>query len=98
MPLAKLLPHKEAAVWFLTSGGLVFDLFIAPALIWRKTRYLAFGACVFFHLTNHIMFRIGFFPILMLGASLIFFEPDWPEFCCSAGFDYDGFALGEESI
>jgi hypothetical protein len=54
-------------------GGIIFDLLIVPALMWRKTRYWALGAAVVFHLTNAWMFNIGVFPWMMLAASPIYF-------------------------
>ena len=62
----------------LSWGGLVFDLTIVPLLLWRRTRALAFGAVIVFHLLNAFMFDIGVFPWLMIGATTVFFSPDWP--------------------
>lgn len=64
----------EGIVW----GGLLFDLSIVPLLLWRRTRVLAFCLCLTFHLTNSFLWTIGIFPWLMMGATTIFFEPDWP--------------------
>jgi len=68
----------EAAVQLIVWGGLLFDLLIVPALLWKRTRVIAFGLCLFFHLSNALMFSIGIFPWLMIGVTTIFFEPDWP--------------------
>jgi vitamin K-dependent gamma-carboxylase len=59
-------------------GGLLFDLALVPLLLWRPTRALAFAAAVVFHLLNAFMFDIGVFPWLMIGATTVFFAPDWP--------------------
>jgi hypothetical protein len=78
--IKKLLPEfyaDERLVYFFCYGGIGFDLFVAPLLIWRKTRWPALIATAFFHLHNHWMFTIGIFPWLLLMASPIFFEPDW---------------------
>lgn len=72
--------------WFATSnaallfawGGLVFDLSVAPLLLWRRTRILAYGSSALFHLANHFLFSIHIFPWFMLLATTVFFEPDWP--------------------
>lgn len=66
------------AKYIFAWGGMLFDLFIVPAIAWRKTRPFAIVACVFFHITNATFFEIGIFPPLMLVATTIFFEPDWP--------------------
>jgi hypothetical protein len=56
--------------------GLLFDLLVVPLLLWRRTRPFAFVAAVGFNLINAVIFDIGIFPWLMLGALLIFFPPD----------------------
>lgn len=58
--------------------GLAFDLGIVPALTWRRTRPFAVLAACAFHGLNLVLFDIGVFPPLMLGATVMFFEPDWP--------------------
>ena len=68
----------EAAVWIFGYGGIIIDLAVVPALLWRKTRGWAFAVCVCFHVLNKWMFNIGIFPVLMLALTLLFFPPDWP--------------------
>ena len=71
--------HVFAAEWVVYSfaiGGLLLDLFVVPLLLWRRTRPFAFAAAVVFNLINAVIFEIGIFPWLMLGALLIFFPPD----------------------
>ena len=68
-----------AADWVIYSfviGGLLLDLLVVPLLLWRRTRLFAFAAAVLFNLINAVIFDIGIFPWLMLGALLIFFPPD----------------------
>jgi hypothetical protein len=74
--------HIFAADWVVFSfviGGLMLDLFVVPLLLWRRTRPFAFAASVVFNLINAVLFDIGIFPWLMLGALLIFFPPDFPK-------------------
>jgi hypothetical protein len=59
-------------------GGLLFDLLIVPALLWRRTRVLAIVVSILFHGANSILFNIGVFPWMMLGATTLFFADDWP--------------------
>lgn len=59
-------------------GGLLFDLLVVPLLIWKRTRPIAFLACLLFHLTNKLLLNIGIFPWMMIAATTLFFEPDWP--------------------
>lgn len=56
--------------------GLFFDLFVIPALLWKRTRVPAFFAAVFFHLFNSFIFHIGIFPYLSLAFSLFFFPAE----------------------
>lgn len=57
-------------------GGILFDLLIIPALIWRPTRNIAFGISIAFHLMNSITFQIGTFPYMMIGASALFYPAE----------------------
>jgi hypothetical protein len=56
--------------------GILFDLLIVPALLWKPTRKIAFFVSIFFHLFNSIVFQIGIFPYLSLAFSVFFFEPE----------------------
>jgi len=69
-PLYELAWFKYAIAW----GGLLFDATAVPLLLWRRTRMLAVGLSVFFHLFNSYTFRIGIFPYLALSL-LVFFFP-----------------------
>ncbi len=63
----------EPAVVFFSFGGLLLDLLIVPLVLWRRTRIPAIAAAAAFHvLNNSLLFRIGIFPWLMLGATLLF--------------------------
>jgi hypothetical protein len=59
-------------------GGLLFDLLVVPALLWRKTRFAAYIVSLVFHILNASMWPIGVFPWFMMFATVVFFEPDWP--------------------
>ena len=70
---------REAWVAYgISWGGMVFDLLIVPALLWRRTRIPALVLAVLFHLTNSGLFSIGVFPWLMIAALGLYFPPDWP--------------------
>jgi len=56
--------------------GILFDLLIIPALLWKPTRNWAFGFAVFFHLFNSIVFQIGIFPYLALAFIVFFYPPE----------------------
>ena len=71
---------REAWVPYAMSWtGAFFDLTIIGWLLWRKTRPYAYVVLVAFHLMTALFFpSIGIFPWVMIGATLIFFDPDWP--------------------
>lgn len=56
-------------------AGMLFDLFIVPALLWPRTRWLAVTAMIFFHVTNMYMLDIGIFPWLGIGSTVLFMPP-----------------------
>lgn len=59
-------------------GGAIYDLTIAFALSWRRTRLLAYIAVIGFHILTAILFNIGVFPWVMIACTLIFFdETQW---------------------
>ena len=55
--------------------GIIFDLLIIPALLYKPTRKVAFILAVFFHLYNSFVLHIGIFPYLALAFCLFFFDP-----------------------
>ncbi|NUN48185.1 MAG: HTTM domain-containing protein [Candidatus Brocadiae bacterium] len=77
-PYVGSLFQTESATWFFAYGGLALDLFIVPALLWKKTRKWAFIGALAFHGLNAQLFSIGVFPWMMMAATTIFFEPEWP--------------------
>ena len=72
---------REAWIPYAMSwAGAFFDLTIVGWLLWKKTRPYAYGVLVTFHLMTALFFpSIGMFPWIMIGATFIFFEPDWPQ-------------------
>jgi hypothetical protein len=67
--------------WLATGmswAGALYDLSVAPLLMWRRTRAFAFAAAVVFHVSVWLMFPIGIFPWVMLVGATLFFEPGWP--------------------
>ncbi|WP_149303925.1 HTTM domain-containing protein [Pareuzebyella sediminis] len=61
---------------FIGIAGILFDLLVVPALLWKPTRKMAFVAAIVFHLFNSIVFQIGIFPYLSLAFTVFFFEPE----------------------
>ncbi|NNE72015.1 MAG: HTTM domain-containing protein [Rhodothermales bacterium] len=69
--------ESSMAPLVLSWGGLLFDLLIVPAVMWKRTRVPAVLAIVAFHLTNSAVFSIGIFPWFMLAATPVFFPTPW---------------------
>jgi vitamin K-dependent gamma-carboxylase len=64
--------------WFqrcVAYTGIAFDALVVPALLWRRTRLLAFAGLIVFNLFNSLVFRIGIFPYMVLALAVFFFEP-----------------------
>ena len=79
LPLVGGILDDPATAMVLAWAGLVFDLSVGFALLYRKTRPWAFGAVVVFHLATWLLFpSIGIFPLAMIAVTLAFFDPDWP--------------------
>ncbi len=68
-----------AAPWIMAYFGLFFDLLVVPALLWRKTRLVAFVIGVFFHCSNSLLFGIGMFPYLAIALCIFFASSLWLE-------------------
>lgn len=68
-----------ATAFVLSWMGAIFDLTIVVWLSIRRTRLVAYGVVVAFHVSTWILFpSIGLFPLVMSLGALVFFPPDWP--------------------
>lgn len=86
MPLKLWLPAKNnlpligpilSMPWipFLFSWfGAAYDLSIVFFLMWRRTRLPAYLTVIIFHGLTALLFQIGMFPYVMIGATIIFFS------------------------
>lgn len=89
MPLAIWLPANDhlpiigpllgwkATAYAFSWGGAIYDLSIPFLLLWSRTRPMAYAAVVVFHILTWMLFQIGMFPFIMMGATLIFFPSTW---------------------
>lgn len=59
-------------------AGFLYDLTIWIWLSWPRTRPFAYLLVLSFHTMTGLLFNIGMFPVIMTGATIIFFAPDWP--------------------
>lgn len=71
--LQQLFSHHWFHI-FIAYSGIVFDLFIVPLLLWKRSRTIAFIASIFFHLFNAVFLKIGIFPFFAL-SFVVFFYP-----------------------
>jgi vitamin K-dependent gamma-carboxylase len=78
LPLVGPLLGSPTTAHALALAGAAFDVSIVPLLLWPRARRLAWAALVAFHVATWALFPIGVFPWLMIGASTIFFDADWP--------------------
>ena len=69
------LMQQEWFHYFMSWGGMFYDLFIPFILLFNRTRIFGFLLVVFFHIFTVILFPIGMFPYIMIISSLIFFTP-----------------------
>lgn len=65
--------------------GLIYDLVVIFALLWARTRIVAYATVIIFHVITWLLFPIGMFPWIMITATTVFFPPDWPRRFCSVG-------------
>lgn len=79
LPLVGRFLDDPVTAIVLAWAGLVFDLGVGFALLSRRVRRWAFIAVVMFHIATWLLFpSIGIFPLLMIVAALVFFDPEWP--------------------
>jgi hypothetical protein len=74
--IGPLLALKSTAYIF-SWAGMLYDCSIPFLLMWSRSRPLAFALVVIFHLITGILFQIGVFPVVMMGAALVFFSAPW---------------------
>lgn len=72
--IGESLMQENWVHYFMSWGGMVYDLTIPFLLLEKRTRILGFFLVVFFHVFTAILFPIGMFPYIMIFSSLIFFN------------------------
>ncbi len=76
VPLLGDLMQQEWVHYAFSYSGVIYDLCIPFLLLWKKTRTIAFGLVIVFHVMTRILFPIGMFPYIMIVSALIFFSAD----------------------
>ncbi|MFZ4633124.1 MAG: HTTM domain-containing protein [Saprospiraceae bacterium] len=77
LPLIGWLLQYEATAFLFSWFGMLYDTTIVLWLSWARTRPLAYLAVVVFHGLTGLLFQIGVFPLVMVGATLVFFSDQW---------------------
>lgn len=77
LPVVGPYLSENWVVLLFTYGGVSLDLFVAPLLLWRRTRIPAFAFAVSFHLMNSVLFPIATFPWMMIVSTVLFLDPSW---------------------
>jgi hypothetical protein len=67
--------QKEWIHYFMSWGGMLYDITIPFLLLYSRTRIFAFVMVILFHLMTKFLFPIGMFPYIMIIASMVFFSP-----------------------
>lgn len=69
---------KEEWVAYLFSWfGAIYDLSIPFLLLFNRSRFIAYLFVIIFHVMTWVLFNIGMFPFIMIGATIIFFPSPW---------------------
>lgn len=77
LPLIGPLLALKFMPYVFSWAGMLYDCIIVFLLSFRQTRLIAYASVVFFHTVTGMMFQIGVFPLVMMGATLIFFPADF---------------------
>ena len=79
LPLVGWLFQQKITPWLFSWAGMLYDVTIVFWLSWSHTRPWAYLTVIVFHTLTGLMFQIGVFPLVMIGATLIFFSEKWHE-------------------
>jgi hypothetical protein len=75
LPLVGHFMYEPWVAYLFSWFGAAYDLFIVAFLLHRRTRTVAYGFVILFHLATALFFPgIGMFPYVMIVCSLIFFS------------------------
>lgn len=77
IPVIGTLFNHAFVPYFFSWAGMLYDLSIPFLLLTKKYRWPAYCIVIAFHIMTRILFQIGMFPFVMIGATLIFFPADF---------------------
>lgn len=79
LPLIGWIFQQKITPYLFSWAGMLYDVSIVLWLSWSRTRPWAYLTVIVFHTLTGLMFQIGVFPLVMIGATLIFFSEQWHE-------------------
>lgn len=79
LPIIGFLMKYDIMPYLFSWGGMLYDTFIVFFLLNSKSRPLAYFTVFIFHVITGVLFQIGVFPLVMIGATLIFFSNNFHE-------------------
>lgn len=65
---------RETIVSLFSIGGVILDLSAGFLLFWKKSRKAIIAALLIFHLTNALIWNIGYFPWFMILSLVLFMD------------------------
>jgi hypothetical protein len=77
LPIIGSIFTWEYTPWIFSWAGMIFDISIPFLLLNKNFRPWAYLLVIVFHALTGILFQIGVFPLVMMGATLIFFSIEW---------------------
>jgi len=77
LPLIGPLFSWDITPYLFSWAGMLYDSFIVFFLLYKPTRVWAYVTVIIFHSLTGILFQIGVFPVVMMGAATIFFSDEW---------------------
>ncbi|WP_224240882.1 HTTM domain-containing protein [Hyalangium gracile] len=78
LPLLGPFLDERWVAYVAAWSGFLFDTTIVLFLLTRRLRPFAYVAVLAFHAGTSALFPIGMFPVIMVTAVWVFFEPSWP--------------------
>jgi vitamin K-dependent gamma-carboxylase len=78
LPLVGPLLDQRWVAYGAAWAGFLFDTTIVAFLLMRRLRPFAYVVVLGFHAGTLALFPIGMFPVIMVTAALVFFDPSWP--------------------
>ena len=74
LPMIGAWLSEEWLAYAFSWGGAIYDLSIPFLLFYHRTRPVSYFLVIVFHGLTYLLFQIGMFPFIMMGATLIFFS------------------------